>query len=81
MARYLAAGMSFKTTPVFSKVGCGTGSFSESLADYFAACILAPLHWVEKEWPKFKDAVKMAARFNVPYFVMLVMFKRVGLVA
>jgi hypothetical protein len=67
------------TTPVFSKVGSLTGSFNEALADYFAACILAPPHWVEKEWPKFKDARQMAAHFNVPNFVMLVMLKRVGL--
>jgi hypothetical protein len=68
-----------KTTPVFSKIGCKTGSFNESLADYFAACVLAPPYWVRKEWAKFKDIAKMAAHFKVPYFVMFVMLKRVGL--
>lgn len=70
-----------ETTPVFAKVGSSKASFSESLADYFAACVLAPPHWVKKEWTKFKDIRQMAAHFNVPYFVMLVMLKRVGLVA
>jgi Zn-dependent peptidase ImmA (M78 family) len=68
-----------KTTPVFSKIGCKAGSFNENLADYFAACVLAPPQWVEKEWAKFKDIARMAAHFEVPYVVMFVMLKRVGL--
>ena len=70
-----------KTTPVFSKVGCGGGFFNESLADYFATCVLAPPYLVKKEWAKFKDIAQMAAHFDVPYIVMLVMLKRVGLIA
>ncbi|MBM3142850.1 MAG: ImmA/IrrE family metallo-endopeptidase [Chloroflexi bacterium] len=69
-----------RTTPVFSKVGCEGGSFNESLADYFAACVLAPPHWVKKEWTKFKDIAQMAAHFDVPYVVMFVMLKRMGLI-
>jgi hypothetical protein len=68
-----------KTTPVFSKIGCKAGSFNESLADYFGACVLAPPQWVEKEWAKFKDVARMAAHFDVPYVIMFVMLKRVGL--
>ena len=69
-----------KTTPVFSKIGRKTGSFNESLADYFAACVLSPPHWVKKEWAKFKDIAQMAAHFDVPYIVMFVTLKRIGLI-
>ena len=68
-----------KTTPVFAKIGTGKASFGENLADYFAACVLAPPHLVEREWTKFKDVKQMAAHFEVPYFVMFLMLKRVGL--
>jgi len=67
------------TTPVFAKVGFDKASFNESLADYFAACVLAPPNWVKEEWAKFKDQSKMAAHFNVPSAIMHVMLKRVGL--
>ena len=69
-----------KTTPVFSKIGRKTGSFNESLADYFAACVLSPPHWVKKEWAKFKDIAQLAAHFDVPYIVMFVTLKRIGLI-
>jgi len=68
-----------KTTPVFAKIGCDRASFNESLADYFAACVLAPPNWVKEDWARFKDCAKMAAHFNVPLVVMHVMLKRVGL--
>lgn len=69
-----------KTTPVFSKIGRKAGSFNEFLADYFASCVLVPPHWVRKEWAKFKDIGQMAAHFDVPYVVMFVMLKRIGLI-
>jgi Zn-dependent peptidase ImmA (M78 family) len=68
-----------KTTPVFSRLGYEGAAFNEWMADYFAACVLAPPHLVEKEWPKFKDILQMRRHFDVPFGIIIFMLKRVGL--
>lgn len=68
-----------RASPVFNKRGGTEGSFNETMADCFAACILMPEVWVRKMWAKVKDLDRMAEIFGVPVQAMCVRLKWLGL--
>jgi len=67
-------------TPVFKKRGLEQGSFNELLADYFAACLLAPRQWLSEKWPQTQDLDKMAEIFDAPKAVVCVRLRELGLI-
>ncbi len=54
----------------FKRAGDRYKKVSERLADYFAASILMPRHYVYGLWPEVKDPIKMSSIFGVPQPVM-----------
>lgn len=69
-----------RATPVFLNASREVGAFNEVLADVFATRVLAPPSWVKQKWVEFKDIQRMAAYFDIPYFAMFLVLRRVGLV-
>ncbi len=69
-----------KAVPVFKKRGIEGGSFNESLADYFAACILMPREWIKEKWAESKDVDSMTKIFEVPKPIMWIRLRQLGLI-
>ena len=69
-----------RTTPVFRKRGVEVGSFNELLADYFAACILAPRKWAEEKWSEVENLDRMSEIFDVRDTAMWIRLKTLSLI-
>jgi Zn-dependent peptidase ImmA (M78 family) len=67
------------TCPACDKIEVRRTSFTEVLADHFAACFLMPKEWVEECWPKVRDVRAMADRFDVPLSQMRRRIKQLNL--
>jgi len=66
--------------PVFRRRGVEQGRFNETLADYFATCILMPREWVREKWLEVKDVDRIAKIFDVSKPAMVIRLKQLGLV-